>query len=145
MKKTFFGFLFLLALVNVSSAQEVKTDPQVSVQKHHGKKVHKMPSPDEIAKRESNKLEKVLSLDKATKQKVHDIVLDRAKQMKDLFETAKASGQKVDKEKAKQLADTCNDQIRALLNDSQKPKFDQWLENRKEKMKKRMREKKEKQ
>ncbi len=94
-----------------------------------GAKKHK--TPEEKAQKLTNSLEKKLSLTADQKSKIYAISLDGIKQMKKNH----VKGQKPDHEAMKAEMKKRDDQITALLNDTQRKAYQEWKAEKMKSMK----------
>lgn len=93
-------------------------------------------SPEEMAQRNVDGLEKRLNLTADQKAKIYTIVLAQAKTMDSLRTAGRNSGgdRQAAFSKIREFQDENNKKISALLNDDQKKAYDQMLEERRSRM-----------
>ena len=89
-----------------------------------------MMSPDDQLKR----LTKELDLTADQRSKIKPILVDTQKKIEDVRDNSSNGDRQAMREKLMQIRQDNNDQIRALLNDSQKEKYDKIQEQREDRM-----------
>ncbi len=124
MKKTLL-FLAILAVTSFAKAQ-----PRMQR------------NPEEVAKRQSEMLEKRLGLSADQKAKIYDLTLSQAKSRDSLMTAARNGGgdRKAMMEKMRAQQNESQTKIKAVLNDTQKAEFDKWQQERMDRMRQGMRE-----
>jgi Spy/CpxP family protein refolding chaperone len=102
---------------------------------------HRMMDPAERIERQTQRLTEALSLNEDQVTKVKGIYTKYAEKHRKAFEEARASGEEIDRDKMHETMKASmtkqDNEIKALLTDEQKVKFEKYIEEREEKMKNR--------
>ncbi|SEM82326.1 hypothetical protein SAMN05216436_10842 [bacterium A37T11] len=95
------------------------------------------PNPEDRAKRTAEDLEKELKLSPAQKDSVYSYVLSQSKEQQTLFKPGQGNeDREATMAKFKSLQEKTDTKIKSLLTDDQKTKYDAYLKQREERMKK---------
>jgi len=126
MKKFFFLSLFILGAINFVSAQ------QQEEQNGDDKAAPKMPTPKEMADRETQRYKKELVLTEEQTTQVSAINLKYNGQFREIFDEAKAAGDfSTVRNKMEGVMMAKNNEIKPLLSTEQKVKFDKLVKKMK--------------
>lgn len=125
MKKFFFLSLFILGAINFMSAQQ-------SEEQGDDKAAPKMPTPKEMADRETQRYKKELTLADEQTTQIAAINLKYNGQFKEIFDEAKAAGDfSTVRNKIEGVMMAKNNEIKPLLSTEQKVKFDKLVKKMK--------------
>jgi len=137
MKKLGLIVVLFLGIFSLAQAQRDTTMRPSKTGMNHPPRM----DPSERIAQETNHLKETLSLTDDQTTKVKDIYTKYMEQRREAFEKARESGEQMDRdEMRKQMTETMtqeNNEIKAVLTDDQKVKFDQYIKEREERMKNR--------
>ena len=89
-------------------------------------------NPEEMAKRQTERLKELLGLNKAQEKKVYDLSLENGKKRAEMFQEMRDSGNGFEemREKMQELRNDENKKMKAILTDEQWTKYEKYLEER---------------
>lgn len=128
----------VLLLTVFSLAQAQRNTGQRPSKSENGQQP-RMTDPAERIERQTQRLSEALSLNEDQITKVKEIYTKNAETHRKAFEEARASGEEIDREKMHEQMKASmakqDNEIKALLTDEQKVKFEKFIKEREEKMK----------
>lgn len=134
------GFLMLAVIIALAVGCGQKSSSNSNDNGNNGSRSQGGPggrnfNPEEFAKRQSEEMKKALDLsDEQTKQ-VYDISIESSKKMREMREKMQDGGDReAMREMFQQARQETDEKIKALLTDGQKTKYDEWQEERRERM-----------
>ena len=140
MKK--FLLVLVLFLSVFSFAQAQRDTSQRPSKSESGEQRPRRMDPAERIERETNMLKEKLTLSDDQVAKVKEIYTKSMEKRRQEFMAARESGQQMDREamrkKMKEEMDQENNAVKAILTDAQKVKFDAYIQEREQRMKKMM-------
>lgn len=88
--------------------------------------------PEEMAKRQTERLKEALGLNKDQEKKVYDLSLETSKKRSKMFQEMRDSGGGFEgmREKMQELRNDENKKMKAILTDAQWTKYEKYLEER---------------
>ena len=98
-------------------------------------------NPEKRAAQYVKELSKELNLTTEQSSKIEAIQLANIKKVDEIKAKGSEGDKKASNKEAREVTKAANAEIKAILTDEQKPKFDAWLEQKKEKMKNKNEEK----
>lgn len=90
--------------------------------------------PEEMAKRQTERLNEALDLNKDQKQKVYDLNLETGKKMRKLREEQGGNGFEAMRDEMGKIREEQNVKMKKILTDKQWTKYEKYLEERRERM-----------
>ncbi|HMH24659.1 MAG TPA: hypothetical protein VK563_22945 [Puia sp.] len=127
MKKYLALLCFVIGMEGIVSAQTTDTTTSSPA----AADTRKIGSPAKRAARQLTNLQEKLSLEPAQVQQMNLILLNQATAM-DSLNANRSGNEKADRRSKRKLFMNTDQQIRAVLNDDQKKKYQQWKEEQKE-------------
>ncbi len=85
--------------------------------------------PEEMAKRQTDRLKEVLDLNKDQEKKVHDLNLETSKKMRELRDQNQGDFSAM-RDKMGAIRDEQNKKMKTILTEEQWPKYEKYLEER---------------
>ena len=91
-------------------------------------------NPEDIAKRQTERMDEALDLTKDQEKNVYEINLESGKKMRDLREKMRGGGFEGMREKMGEIREEQNEKMKKVLSASQWKKYEKYLEERQERM-----------
>lgn len=96
-------------------------------------------NPEEMAKRQTDRLDDVLDLNKDQEEQVYELNLETGKKMRDLRSENRGDFEAM-REKMGEIRKVQNKQMKKILTDKQWPEYEKFMEERRERMRDNRRE-----